>query len=331
MGRQTFMGAVTIEGDVLRVGQRTVARRDVRAGFFDPGPPLQIVVTTVDDEIGIAMPDVETAKAGLVALGVDVEHRAVHFHRVSARTRRGWVILVFIAMLAVAGALVDLFKIMPLGVGVPWLLLTIYLCWRVGRAGMPIDIGADGVRVEGRFIPIADIRAVEASVHPCNLGHAGCFDAKVKLTTTEGEVLIPMTAGDAHAGERARVIAERIREAMGAEGPITPESSILDAPIDNIAEWREHVVKAATARADYRDDALDPHAMSEVLADPHAPLQRRLGAAIALHASGVDDAQQRIRICAEATVEPHFRFALERIADGAVNDELIERALTSAK
>jgi hypothetical protein len=214
---------------------------------------------------------------------------------------------------------------------VPWLLLTIYLCWRVGRAGMPIDIGADGVRVEGRFIPIADIRAVEASVHPCNLGHAGCFDAKVKLTTTEGEILIPMTAGDAHAGERARVIAERIREAMGAEGPITPESSILDAPIDNIAEWREHVVKAATARADYRDDALDPHAMSEVLADPHAPLQRRLGAAIALHASGVDDAQQRIRICAEATVEPHFRFALERIADGAVNDELIERALTSAK
>ena len=236
------MGAVTVGDDHVRVGERVVARKDVRIGFFEPGPPMQVIVMTKDGEIGMAMPDADTSKAALRALGVDVNHKAVHFERVTARTRRTWAFFVVLMMMCFGGAIGDCLKgtsssgggVIALGL----IVTTIVLAWYVGRARPPIDIGSDGVRVEGRFIPIDEIKSVVANVHPCHLGHANCFEANVTMNTAGGEVIVPFPGDDPKAAERARAIAERIREAMNVEGAPAAESTILDHPIENVAAAR---------------------------------------------------------------------------------------------
>jgi hypothetical protein len=312
--RRTLTGAVTVGDDHVRVGERVIARKEARYGVFEPGPPMQLVVMTAYGELAMAMPDAETAKASLRALGIDVERRAARFQRISADTRRQYVLTVVMLMGCVAGLFAGGFRVHAPALYLALLVITIVLSWFVGRARPPIDVGSDGVTVFGRFIPIAAIRSVAAN----SMGF------EVILSTTEGEIVIPLRDDDG--AERARVIAERIREAMSVQGTSEAVTTVLDAKVDDVSEWRENLVEMATSREDYRGVALDPGEMLRVLDDPHAPVRRRLGAAIALHASG-GDAAKRIRVCAEAVAEPHFRVALERIADGAADDELIERAL----
>lgn len=316
MERRECKGEVTIGDEQVRVGELVLTRKYVHSGFVEPGPPMQLVLMTTLGELGIAIPDADTAKAALRALGVDVERKAARFERVSADTRRQYVLTVVVLMSGIAGLLGKGFRVHSPGPYLVLLLVTILLSWFVGRVRPPVDVGSDGVRFEGRFIPIAAIESVSANE----------WDFAVTLHTKDGEVVIPMRGPQGT--ERARIVAERIREAMNVQGTPPSESKILDAPIESVSAWREKLVEMATAREDYRGLALDPSEMSRVLGDPHAPPQRRLGAAIALHASG-GDAAQKIRICAEAIAEPHFRVALERIAEGAVDDELIERALAA--
>jgi hypothetical protein len=58
-----------------------------------------------------------------------------------------------------------------------------------------------------------------------------------------------------------------------------------------------------------------------------AGAERRLGAAMARVGSGDPAARERIRVCAQALVDPKLRIALSSIAEGEADAEAVEEAL----
>jgi hypothetical protein len=328
--RRLLLGTLAIEQARVVVGDHVLTPGDVTAGFVVPDP-LQVVLVKEDGEVAIDVPDVATGRRILEALRVAVEHRAVHFEGISRKTRIYRVLLVWLAALIAVGAFADLLHGLSLPLVATVFAAAMYLSYQFGRRGPAFDVGSDGVRIGRRFIPLSDIRRATANVTACSLGHPDCFDANVVLSTRYGEVAVPLPHGEAESRDHALAIAERVQQALSPNSPLSPGSSILDDAVDNVADWRARVKALAGRTADYRGEALDPREMTRALEDPRAPIQRRVGAAIALHASGRDDARERIRVCAEATIEPHLRVALEKIADGDADDDVIERALWPQK
>lgn len=92
-----------------------------------------------------------------------------------------------------------------------------------------------------------------------------------------------------------------------------------------IAAWREAI--AAVARGGYRDLGLSPEALDQTVSSAASSAEARIAAAIALSTTGEDGAKDRIRVAADACADPKVRVSLERIADGADADHVIEAAL----
>lgn len=326
MERITLTDEVIVGANRIEVGPDSIHRREVREGYYDPGPPRRLLVTTKENELAVEMKDDATALEALRALGVDVERRAAQFIVADGPNPAGVALLLLVAVLVAFCGIVGGQPLIAV-VGIVFGLLVFLR--RPTRGTVAIEVGREGVRILGpllRTIAIEDITDVKATAGPCRRGHWTCIEASVHIATRADELIVPLPHQDSTAPELARVIAERIREAMSIEAPSTSDSTFLDAPIVDVREWRETIVKMVTAREDYRDATLNPSEASRILRDPHAPVQRRLGAAITLHASGVEDARAQIHVCAEATADPHVRYALLRIADGKVVDGLLERA-----
>jgi hypothetical protein len=61
----------------------------------------------------------------------------------------------------------------------------------------------------------------------------------------------------------------------------------------------------------------------------YASAERRIGAALALAATGDDAQRERVRIAASACASPRMRIALERIAGGDADDQAVDEALAT--
>ncbi len=79
--------------------------------------------------------------------------------------------------------------------------------------------------------------------------------------------------------------------------------------------------------ASFRAQALAPEDAGEVLGDPTATTEQRIGAAVALRALGDEASTDGIRVAASGTAEPRLRVALEKIAEDADAAAEIEAAL----
>jgi hypothetical protein len=94
-----------------------------------------------------------------------------------------------------------------------------------------------------------------------------------------------------------------------------------------VAAWRE-ALGAMRAQADsYRSATLGRDDLLAVVESPAAPLERRLGAALALAPTSDDEGRSRIRAAARACADPLMRVALEKLADGDDDDAALEEAL----
>ena len=198
------------------------------------------------------------------------------------------------------------------------------LAYALGRrlvSAAEITVGSDGVRVVKhgffrRFYPLADIVAAEQHSHGVPV-HIRLRDGRVVVL---GGVGVDVPRRDA--------LARHIRALLAArDGVQTPQGESFARAGRSVRDWREHL--RAMMEGGYRvaSAAMPKEALAELVAKPGAPIDQRVGAALALRVSGDAEAPARIRVAAERCVDAQTRAALEAAAAEEIHDEEIERAL----
>jgi hypothetical protein len=178
-----------------------------------------------------------------------------------------------------------------------------------------LETGLDGVRVStvwrSRFIPYGTIRKVTGT------------RKRIVIETTSRRVRTSHVLDPrAIAALVSRI--EKRRAAAALAG--APALDVLDRQERPIWEWRAALDELALGDKVFRGAALPDDELHRILGSPGAPLEQRIGAALALRSRG-GDAQGRVRVAAEASVERRVRVALEAAAADEIDDRVIERAL----
>lgn len=194
----------------------------------------------------------------------------------------------------------------PLVSSIPTMFIMALLLWPA-----KLVVGADGLLLSflGRrqFIPYRDI----AIVAPCDEPSIG-----IELTLRSGDsVRIPV---DPHArpgkNDRATILA-RIREAVAHHQQHDPAAAaaLLARGDTDLRSWIQRLrALGAGANVDHRTAPVPTDTLLRIVEDAGAGPQERLGAAIALKAASLDEAeQQRLTAAANATAAPKLRIALE--------------------
>jgi hypothetical protein len=125
----------------------------------------------------------------------------------------------------------------------------------------------------------------------------------------------------------------RVREAKAAragERPL-PQLDLLDRKGRAVSEWCGDLAGLARRGPSYRNVGLSPDDLEAIVVSTDATPERRLGAALALSASGHPAAPERIRVAAAQCASVRMRIALERVSAGAVDEAAIEEALAETE
>ena len=104
---------------------------------------------------------------------------------------------------------------------------------------------------------------------------------------------------------------------------------VLERGGRTVTEWRSALATVLTGGG-FRDAAVSQDQIEDVLDDPAATVEQRIGAALALRAADRATAAGRIRVAAESSAHPRLRVALERVADDDDATSPIEEALEDA-
>lgn len=123
--------------------------------------------------------------------------------------------------------------------------------------------------------------------------------------------------------ERARESLAAWQRAAASADPL----AALDRNGRTVAQWRADLAALAAASPGYRDAVIDRARLEALVADPATPLERRVGASLALAHAAPEAAPTRVRVAAEANVDPAERELLLRVADGSADDDALEAAL----
>jgi hypothetical protein len=307
---------ITSAGEHVELGPKELAQGAVR-----PGGILEVQDTSGRQHTIETSP--ERAAALLDALDLEPEQRRFSFQW-QLRNQR---VFAFIGTLLLSGFLlllpIELLEgssALPayscLFVTAPWLLAELVSRWASRRE---LSVGTDGVESKSRlgrkllrFGDIAEVR------------DTGAF---LEVSTTDGVVHHLLADPDDPAV--AEAMRQRLREAWAVAraraGKGTIASAMLERAGQSMGEWRASVAKILTAATGFRGAAIGSSELSEVMDDVTAPPEQRLAAAIAL---GSDPASRpRVRVAAEASVSPRMRVALEQLAAGEADDEILEAAL----
>ncbi|MCC6555245.1 MAG: hypothetical protein IT372_19960 [Polyangiaceae bacterium] len=201
------------------------------------------------------------------------------------------------------------------------LMLALFVTVRQLVGPAEIVIGADGVlvaqRFRKRFVPFERIERVEASAD------------RVDLCLVGGRVV---RANARHLpAEQRELLQARVAEALRMRRREAEPAALaaLDRGARSSAAWREAASALLSREGDYRAARPTREQVASALENPAAPLTRRLGAAMALAARGDADGRARVRIAAEASADAVVRAALERIAEGELEDAAIEEAIAA--
>lgn len=338
-------GVVAVrDGSIVLGGRRLCARDAVTSGTVVPGEVEGMLVRLERKHgipIDLVLPDLESARATLVALELDPEHAVGRFHILAAdpATFRRRIIGIIVAVvtaigLSFAGALS----------GAPWLLPLLILPTVIGALSsvLPskVTVGTDGITLRrfGReqFISLDGIVRAIATEGEMIMGSETFV---VRLLDAEGntmhELLVdqkkqgPFTEGMHQASAaRARALAERIEETIRLRAVHrTPFDRATLArgdrdPLDWVRELRGLLARAASFR-----DAGPPteDALLAIVEDGSAEASDRAAAAIAV--SRTPKARARLRVAADVTAAPKLRVALEAALED--DDEKLSDALRS--
>lgn len=325
--------------------RRSIPRNQIVGGVVVPSPKNATLEVYLKDGdlIRIAVDDARTGDAILDELGIGATNRRARIDLADDSRK----LLVALPRLVVTA----LFWFMMLGMAVqqyqaafghklpgtfmgPWLacLVGTFLLWQRLARPASIEVGSDGVTIkralEERFLPHASTARVWAH------GKQVFFsDTSGTLTSVGGSLAQAGAEDGAHAAPTALAAVYRIEEARrAAGGEQVPEqlAAQLDHDGRSVESWRRDLEDVMAPGAGYRSAALSPDDVEKVLADPYAPIDRRIGAAVALTAARVPGAPERIRVAAGATSNDELRNALEKVADGRTDQQAEDEAIAEA-
>jgi hypothetical protein len=196
-------------------------------------------------------------------------------------------------------------------------------------------IGADGITVKQgfarQFIPFAAIARIDTGRGRRNIYGAVLPPIDpVTIDLKDGSQVVPRTV--CFTADQQAELAARLadaQEAFAAGACDSDATARLDRNGRSARAWRDALRDALATAGGYRAEALDPNGVVRVLESPAAPVERRIGAALALAASMGDEGRTRICVAAAACANPRVRIALEKAARGALADADLDAALAA--
>jgi len=326
-GARAFAGVLELSPGEVAVlperGARAVVT-GVRAGWVVPGAAGARVefVRDDDDAVTADVASPEEGHAALAAAGVDPSRRAVRLLLGGRWDGVGFGVVTALFVL-LQGTPVFLLLALSLGLSGPTTvalglgllaLATVVGGRMLGPA--EVTLGADGVRWRHGFsrgyAAWRDVSGVEA-----------WHDQGILLRRRgSAPVIIPHAQRDG--GRLAGVVALLRRAWERATGSPRAPLEALDRRGRSLVDWRD-ALRALLASAAYRQGSVTPDDLAATLVDPAASAERRLAAAMCLHDAGSPGAATRIRVAAEACASDDLRAALERAAEGDVDEATAAR------
>jgi hypothetical protein len=184
-----------------------------------------------------------------------------------------------------------------------------------------VVVGIDGLRVVGvlrpRFVSYKEITSLRERWGTMT----GCV---LIVASASGTLLLPVMG---QSPDQITALRRRIDEgrARGQKAGGARSIHELDRNGRPLAQWRKALKMIGASSGGFRDIALSTSDLHDVLADANAPLDRRVGAALALRE--VDDGRTRVRQVAVTAADPRLRAVLEDAAADEVDDGALERRL----
>jgi len=184
--------------------------------------------------------------------------------------------------------------------------------------GQEIVLGADGIRFGWKFrrtfIAYADIESLRvakaskrSALHPSWL----------VLQTKEGEEHRIRLSG--FSGEVAPAVEERLRGMLEQSAQMLMPQLSREGRSDE--EWREALGALVAHRGEYRKAAVPRERVKEILQDPAAPPEQRLGAAVALVEAADREAHRILVRVSDGVADPELRGPLVKLAKEAEESE----------
>lgn len=290
-------------------------RSDVESAF-ETSPTSIAIVYRDQARLDVELADV-TANEALTALGFDLTRRTLlaPLRRELGAFTMGFI--TFVSTSLVTGVLTASYE-PRVALLVPLLLAITATVLVVRKLGAPhLIVGRDGLRTKGvlrpRFIPYSQIERVSVR------------DYHLTVHLTSGKRLQLPTVGQSQ-GQLAALLRhiERARAGLGSMGSgLYP----LERAGRDLTTWRSDLQRLAETTTGYRQQTLDAESLHHELADPNAPADRRLGAALALRVVAPEPEQrERIRLIADTCADEDMRRALEGVLDDTLDDALVRRA-----
>ena len=224
----------------------------------------------------------------------------------------------------------------------------ILMAWLFPPPKVCIFVGVDGVVVWGRFVPYAAIEGVRQewryrAAGSSTDGYAAWSEADIWtifLDLRGGESLLVETLEyersgtdttvSEHQNDRAADVVEAMEAGMSAwhagyDGPEPSQEELIARGERTTSEWVSALRRLGSgATAAYRGLPVDLVELSRVLAEPLARPTARAAAAVALAAAGDKAATRKLRIAASEMGDTRLRIALEKVADEAKDEAVVE-------
>jgi hypothetical protein len=305
-----------------------------------------VLRTRRDDLVAVRVDSPEAGSALLRAVGVSADKQVVRL-RLAERSASS----APVGCIAGAAGVVLPFALVGSGVGLwfavaailrrgapdsgLWVFAAIFAAsllaaFKVLQAMVPplATVGVDGIEVRGfgsrRFIPLDDVSRVDSSDRGVTLRLRSGPDLTLTTfrNTSDGR--------QGHPATRAALL-RRIEQALAARRASQSQvarAAALERHGKSFARWRVELASLTKQDADYRRSAgLARDDLERILEDASAPVEHRVGAAVALTAAGDGDVRRRVRIAAAACADQSLRAALEAAAEQELDEDKLERAL----
>jgi hypothetical protein len=202
----------------------------------------------------------------------------------------------------------------------------LFLTFRLRRTVFAyVEVGADGIVVDRRFIAYREITSVSTRIVPPGGTHA------VLRLRDGNEAIFRIDAIEARACEALLARLRREIAAYRAASRDEAALAVLDRGDRSVGAWRQALGSLMARSEGYREAAIALADVHETLENAAAPPDRRIGAAITLAGAGEADAPARIRVAASECADERLRIALESIAAGETDDEAVEEALRASR
>jgi hypothetical protein len=301
----------------IRVGEKLVARREtIRGAWIEHtlDAPIVHLDRRLYPDVELEAPDEPGARALCQVLFGGSAQGLLRFKDRSMRAWRIFQVVFLTQILAHCLLVRDLSPRHWIAVAVLSAMFVASLCiCGIRRA---IAIGADGVLVSGilaaSFVGFRDIESVVAE-------ESG-WPSSCKLVITARRprpMVFWMRAIE------ARAAADRVQAAIGAtDGIAEPVRMHLRRGGPDVRAWLARLRTLTHHREPYRAIGAPVDTLWRLMDDPTVGESERAAAAVVLGADASNEARSRLRDVAARVASPRVRVAIERVAEGAQEDDL---------